>query len=157
MEKLSWEQIVANNKKEEPINKQSDARTEVGDGKLPNKYWVSTSSNFYVQGEGNFMDNAGDVLDVKDSGHTIEPPFATFAEAMAKAEEIIQSEIGPEPTNDGINSVMIEDRLSGKVFEGAWEAYKTKGLLPGYKYEFERSEDTGFTKSKMQEMGAEFK
>ena len=129
--------------------------TQIGDGKLPNAYWVSASNNFYICENGT-CNWADEKLKFKVTGKTI-AKFKTFAEALNYIDS--HSTVSEEPTEDKYNSYFIEDRLSGQIFEQAVYAYpKTKGMLKGgYRTEVENHTETAFTEKKMAEKGYQFR
>lgn len=85
----------------------------VGDGKLPNKFFV-TSSPYYHE-----IDQYGDydshILDGFEDSQTESKVFDTFEEAEAYYDDI-ELDI-----YDGIGQVMIEDRLTGIIKEKSLE------------------------------------
>jgi hypothetical protein len=120
--------------------------TEIGDGGTPNKYWVSTSKDFMA----NTMEEAGvlewaseiKALNWKVSNEGSEfGPYNTFKEAKAKYDELY-SELGSEPREDGFNTISIEDRVSGQVYDGGVIGYASRF---GYKFEIEEHDDTSYT------------
>jgi len=120
---------------------------QIGDGKTPNRYWVSSSNDFYISRKG-VMDWASEKLKFKNKGKTSKP-FKTYQEALDEANYIIDTEMKEHPEESGVNSVSITDRISGQVFEHTLEATKTKGLLKGWKVSHFENEDIGFTKKKL--------
>jgi hypothetical protein len=124
--------------------------TEIGDGGTPNKYWVSTTADFMVntKEDTSSLNWAMDTkaLDFKPSYKSeLFGPFMSFKEAKAKYDELF-SEIYPEPREDSFNTVTIEDRISGQVYEGGIIGYAGKF---GYKFEYEQMNDTKFTSQKL--------
>lgn len=120
---------------------------EIGDGKTPNRYWITTSNDFYINKKGS-NDWASEKLKFKVTVKTSKP-FLTYQEAHNEANRIIETEIGETPNEKGVNSVFIEDRISGQVFEYTLEAWKTKGLLKGWKVQPFQHEDLSFTRAKL--------
>ena len=113
---------------------QTTARKMVGDGKLPNKYWVSITDQWLTnkankdEKENNNYDWSGSVYNQELEAYECFGPFDTFAEAKAKADQLANEEIvSPEdeyekkyPGQKNYYSVQIEDRLTGTCYEGAW-------------------------------------
>ena len=83
----------------------SNYKNQIGDGKLPNKYWVfQYDQKFQRSGEDgciNPIENGG--LETKDS---LLGEFKTFKQALACVDDKAY-----------LPNVVIEDRLSGVVFE----------------------------------------
>jgi hypothetical protein len=121
--------------------------SQIGDGKTPNKYWVTTTNDFYIDKK-NHLDWASEKLKFKVSGKTSKP-HKTYQEALAEASHIIETEIGDNPETQGVNAVFIEDRISGQLFEHTLTAKRLKGLLKGWKIGRFESEDLEFTKKKL--------
>ena len=130
------------------------ARQMAGDGKFPNKYWVSASSDWSIAKPGELVSASEVYKDIQEA-YTIQGPFPTFAEAMQAAESLAQECV--EPTEDGYHSVRIEDRLSGQVYEGQYIEYTVqKGRYTMTKFEWEWYDDTRFTKQTMEAKGKVF-
>lgn len=121
--------------------------TQIGDGKIPNRYWVSTTNDFYIEKKGH-LDWASDKLKFKVSGKTSKP-YKTYQEALAEANHIIETQMKEHPDKEGINAVFIEDRISGQVFEHTLTAKRLKGLLKGWKVGRFEDEDLRFTREKL--------
>jgi len=129
-------------------------RPMIGDGKLPNKYWVSYHNDFLICDKGH-CDWASEKIKFKSEGTTIKKPFNTFKEALEYIDRNVF--INPEPKKEGVNTITIEDRLSGEVWEQFIYAYKRKdSLLKGYGFDTGTHEDTGFTKKEMEKRGVVF-
>jgi hypothetical protein len=99
------------------------ARKMVGDGKTPNRFWVSVSSDYaYIHKDEDgvsCIDYIGDI--VKDwekkysKGHMI-GMYNSFDEALRIAEDYFY--IGMKDGLDfTVNRITIEDRLHGEVYE----------------------------------------
>lgn len=122
---------------------------QIGDGKLPNYYWVSISSDYYYQ---NTCDDGTHVWDwasdrgEKCTGKTIKR-FKTFQEALNFAEQL---ELNEEFNTILVRCISIEDRLSGQVWERALYEHKEVRL------DEETMSDTRFTEEKMKEQGYNF-
>jgi hypothetical protein len=87
---------------------------QIGDGKTPNKYWVSVTSDYYIHDpkEGS-LDWASSVKGIKTAGKTLRQ-FDTYEEAKSYANSI---ELGSKVEGVEANTVSVEDRLSGQVYE----------------------------------------
>jgi hypothetical protein len=93
---------------------ESAASAQIGDGKAPNKYWVSVSSDYYVHDlKENMLDWASDVKGVKVDGKTLRQ-FDTYEEAKSYADSI---ELGGKVHGIEANTVSVEDRFTGQVYE----------------------------------------
>lgn len=138
--------------KRNPVRIQS----QIGDGKLPNKYWVSYSNAFYICKEGS-CDWADDSINYKVTGKTLPIAYKTFREALQKARELSE-EMTDKPEKSSINNIRIYDRLTGEVYENGIFAYPVDvGLLTGgFKVEIEERIDTGFTENEMTKRGVRF-
>lgn len=129
---------------------EESAKAMVGDGQEPNKYWVSVSSDYLVynpQVEG--FDWAGDVYPDHQvgKGETF-GPFDTFGEAMQKFEEEVNGLV--EPTEEGNHGAIIEDRISGVIYEGIYHETTTqKGRYSIPRFDFEYHDDTRYTREKL--------
>jgi len=131
-------------KKEKPM---------IGDGKLPNLYWVLWSNDFYIC-ENGLCDWASGKIKIKPKGGSA-GPFKTFKEALNYIERNIF--ISPEPTEEGPNSVFVEDRITGQIWEQSIYAYKKDTLMgPAYNFEIETVDDTKFTREYLEKKGLEF-
>ena len=137
---------------------EKSARAQVGDGKLPNKYWVCTSGEYYVN---RFADGvscsewAGEVYpDFKAEKGETYGPFDTFAEALAVYND--KRDYCAEPTvENALHSLVIEDRISGEVYQGIWTEYTKKAgryLIPSFQWS--DYDETKFTREKL---GADFR
>jgi hypothetical protein len=112
----------------------------IADGKLPNKYFVSISEDYYIYNEEENSLNwiSEQISSFKPKYLTIKS-FNTYREAKEYAYDIFDSEI-----NIKVNSVSVEDRLSGQVFEIAKVFYPTEAVIKE-----EMREDIEFTKQKL--------
>ena len=118
---------------------------QIGDGKLPNKYWVSVCDDFMYEHEPGSFDWDSDRTLSGVNSKTI-AMFMTYR----KAREFFDS-IPLEQLYDGIivKTKTIEDRLSGEVArEGLHEV---RHFISSF------SEDLKFTMKKLKEHGASFK
>lgn len=105
----------------------------IGDGKLPNLFWVCLSNDYLYHHSGNCLDWIGDLLKdgFKSVGITIKNPFETYEEAKRFCDGLY---LGMKYDKFILNRINIEDRLSGEVYE------KTKvfDLYSGdFQHEFE--------------------
>lgn len=98
------------------------AREEVGDGKRPNKFWLSVSSDYaYMhreKGEGSMIDYIGDIVEGWEKRYSkgrMVALFDNYREAINAAKRF---KVGQ---NNGetfvVNRVTVEDRLHGEVYE----------------------------------------
>jgi polygalacturonase len=122
----------------------------VGDGKLPNKYWVSAHNEYQVlkEEDGVSVSHAISEIDkeFKTKGGTL-AVFETFEEAVQYAEEI------PVGIDEEMRTVTIEDRLSGEVFSIETTEYEVHRK----EYAVEARRHTKFTEEKMREKGHSFR
>ena len=126
---------------------ESGAADLIGSGTLPNKYYVSHHGDFQVLRNGNELDWASEDEDLSSRvtfGNGGEDGvFDTFDAALEKAESVAE---GISEDADDLRSVIIEDHISGVIYEIILVAYPTKF---GYKFEVERWDDTRFTREKL--------
>jgi hypothetical protein len=138
--------------------KRKGYRFMIGDGKFPNKYWVSWANDFYICHDGS-CDWASDTQKFKVKGKTNPKAFDTFQKALEYIDDNLM--ISDVPKTDTVNVISVEDRLSGQIWEQAIYAYRKKnsGILAdeGWKFEIETNRDTSFTEEKMRERGEVFK
>ena len=93
---------------------ESDARTMVGDGQLPNKYFVSVSNDYNIMVTSGEMEGIeGYLKGFKSQGRTV-ARFDTYNEAKEFVDTIA---LGSKDANTTVIRVTIEDRLSGEVYE----------------------------------------
>lgn len=133
------------------MNIQESARKQIGDNKLPNKYWVSVSNDYgYYDSENNVVEWAGDFIKgFKSTGGTV-AVFKTYAEAKKYIAENFQ--LGMlDPVHGAINRIAIEDRLSGEVYEES----RTFNPITCHVSEDAREHVT-FTKKTMEARGVKF-
>ena len=87
---------------------------QMGDGKTPNKYWVSVSSDYYIHDvRENTLDWASDVKGIKTAEKMMKQ-FDNYEEAKGYADSI---ELGSKVDGVEANTVSVNDRLSGEVYE----------------------------------------
>ena len=135
---------------------ESGAADLIGSGTLPNKYYVSHHGDFQVLRtgtsgtpvpHGNELDWASEDEDLSSRvtfGNGGEDGvFDTFDAALEKAESVAE---GISEDADDLRSVIIEDHISGVIYEIILVAYPTKF---GYKFEVETRDDTRFTREKL--------
>ena len=141
------------------------ASRHVGDGKLPNLYYVSISTGYLTNKANaadpetaNCYDGANESYpDLPERSETF-GPFKTFEEAKGKADELGAECSDPSDNFDDYHSVTIEDRLSGQVYDGTWiETWKAHPRFPSVKHEWKWSDDTKYTRDEMKRCGVEFK
>lgn len=139
-------------------NAEKTAREQVGDGKLPNRYWVCIHSDWLEQSKEHEYESARDLHPDMPAGKESKTfgPYATFRGAIKKAEELIQQEIG-EPGLGDYQMVTIEDRISGTIWEGTYTVYKKQqGIYEILVFDFGRNDDSQYTRDEMAERGVEF-
>jgi hypothetical protein len=96
----------------------------VGDGKTPNCWWVTASTDFaYVHKSSDgftCLDHAEALMKehgIESKGFKeLEAVFSTLKEAAEYA-KILSQRMPEEPEKDGIHRITIEDRLCGEVME----------------------------------------
>lgn len=123
---------------------------QIDDGKLPNKYWVSIHEDYYIMTELGALEWISNYLkDFKPKGKTF-LPVTTYKYAREIADDYC---LGMEEDGIIVNTVTIEDRLSGQLYE------KSQSFSPSNKTKMheEEYEDTRFTETKMREKGYVFK
>jgi len=123
---------------------------EVGDGLLPNRYWVSISSNYYYfnnESGGFYWIGALELFPIK--GKTVKV-FPTYKMAKGWIENNLY--MGMVYEDIKVNCITIEDRLSGEIFS------QTKELLPddGALTERAQFEDLRFSIKMMADAGQNF-
>lgn len=141
------------------------ARVMVGDGKLPNHYFVSLIYDWYTNkgAEKNSFNWAGDVYKLPKPTLKQEIfEYNTFREALEKAEDLANE--CPSPEAVGCNTphgVMIEDRLTGVLYQGIWlevwyeKVYRGE-ILPDVRFHWEWQDDHRYTEETMKKRGVEF-
>ena len=127
---------------------------QIGDGKFPNKYWVSYTNDYYYYQDGVY-NWASEELEFEPDGKTVQKTYDTFTDALAKANEYIAKinqdlDYSVPPKKNQINTVFVEDRLSGEVFMAG--IYYRDGRVT-----YDQSIDTGYTQGRMKEGGYTFR
>jgi hypothetical protein len=119
--------------------------TQIGDGKLPNKYWVSVHNNFFYESKPGFWDWADERDGFKVEGNVV-GVFSTYAKARELFDSIPAGEVF-----DGVlvRGKTIEDRMSGEVAEET--GYEVNRL------EYMETVDLEFTKKEMAAKKVAFK
>ena len=122
---------------------------QIGDGKTPNRYWVSISEDYYI-----FNEEAGG-LDWISDHLKLKPKFATIEvfPSFRMAKGWVNNNLYPGMKYAGIkaNCITIEDRLSGQLFE--W----VKSFFPEIaSVEEEQFEDIRFTEEALKKRGLKF-
>jgi len=124
---------------------------QVGDGKLPNKYWVSICNDYYYfNKENDVWDWIGDLDLFESEGKTIKA-FTTFKGALNWIEENLY--LGMDYDGIKINTITIEDRLSGEVYSHIRHFNPEDGSIS----DDSPYTDTKFTSDEMKKRGVEFK
>jgi hypothetical protein len=135
---------------------------QIGDGKLPNLYWVSYTNDYYIcrrqRDGGMYCDWISGELGFNATSKTLQKIFKTFKEAMKKANELAEridedGDFGSQPKATEINYVTIEDRMSGQIYEIGVHYYPESRVD---RVEVFSDLDTCFTKQRMKELGAVF-
>ena len=126
--------------------KKKVSTVQIGDGKLPNKYWVSISEDYLYESEAHCWDWASDRggKDANPKGKTL-AVFSTYAKAREFFESI---PIGEDYEGVMVRSKTIEDRLSGEIAE---ETSRETTTL-----EADETENLEFTKKEMAKRGVKF-
>jgi hypothetical protein len=124
----------------------------IGSGKLPNKYYVTNSNDYYVMkkpGQLDWASEHGMIKKFKDFPEQMRA-FNTYDEAI----DYVQSlELPETPAENTMNSIFIEDHITGELFHYYILARPNK--LP-YNFSIESTEYIGFTKKTMEEAGYTF-
>jgi hypothetical protein len=102
--------------------RKTDYKNLIGDGKLPNLFWVSLSNDYsyshkekYKNGEMCCIDWIGDIIPTfKSKGKTFAKPFVFYVLAKAFCDGF---QLGERADGFIVNRINIEDRLSGQVYE----------------------------------------
>lgn len=149
--------VKINNKQhitKDGIVKRNPQKAQIGDDKLPNKYWVSVSNDFFICKNG-VCDWASESLNFKPKGKTLKM-FDTFIEALQYIDNnVFLSDVPKEDTDNFIN---IDDRISGEIWHSGIYVYdSSQGLIKSKKIEYETYRDTRFTEDEMRKRGYEFK
>lgn len=144
--------IANESAKRAPMKKLKENDTsKIGSGELPNKYYVTSITDFYVETTTGSLDWASDSGVIESTSNPL-GVFDTYAEAKKKAEEVVNS-FGEEPTEEGPNSVIIEDHVTGQVYQHGFVRYNSKY---GSRFKIEIFEDVDFTKEKIEQSGQTF-
>lgn len=116
-------------------------KNHIGDGKIPNRYWVFHYDEKFRKVKHEDFTELEVIKESSENGNSLIGEFKTFAEALTCVDNKAY-----------YPHVIIEDRLSGLVFESLAIVCECCG-----KEDYESSRDTGFTEKKLQEAGIEFK
>lgn len=126
-------------------------RAEVGDGNLPNRYWVSIADDYYICA----TDSDGAMCCDWKSEQLKTPVRAktprccpTFAMALGFARSL---PFGDEYKGVRILSIVIDDRISGMVWEKTRHFFSETGTVHD-----EENDDTKFTRETMRKRGVRF-
>ena len=113
----------------------------IGDGKLPNKYWVFQYDQKYkrVKQDDVGFEIVGITEDTSKDNHLI-GEYKTFKDALKAVDDKAY-----------LPNVVIEDRLSGQVFESQVIVCQECG-----KEEYESYQDIKYTKEAMEKKGLKF-
>ena len=135
--------------------RKNDAKM-IGDGKTPNKYWISIGEDYYVQREPGMLEWASEVKNLEPKGKTIAVSSKYKDAKKFLEDEFILSTIyaNDSPTSTEelsdiiVRNTTIEDRLSGEIYSYINEEFtKLKPL---------EQEDIHFTKESMEKKGLKF-
>ena len=118
-----------------------DYQKQIGDGKFPNKYWVFQYDQKYkrVRNEDGSISLEAISEDLSKNDHLL-GSFKTYQEALQCVDNKAY-----------LPNVVIEDRISGQVFEQMCIVCQDCG-----KEDFESFNDISFTKKKHEEKGLLF-
>ena len=124
----------------------------IGDGKLPNKYWVSIHNDYYYLNDGCY-DWVSDREKTRAKSKTLKV-FATYKQAKDYFDSLI---IGDCIDGIQIMGKNIEDRFTGQLCEEVF-VESTTCKCCGHTTENDTlyNEDLKFTKDKLREQGVEF-
>jgi len=127
-------------------------KQQIGDGNLPNKYWVRVS-NDYSYKTGNEINWIGDLIPTfKSKGFTIAKPFKTYQGAKAYCDSLV---LGAKISHNGkmyiVGRINIEDRLTGELYEYTTLFNPETGQSEDLEYE-----DYNFTQRAMENRGVKF-
>jgi len=118
----------------------------VGDGKLPNKYWVSAHNEYQVLKDGVSDGVSQTEKDFKIKGGTL-AVFDTFEEAEIYSRGI------PIGIESEMRALTIEDRISGEVYAIETLEYEVRRK----EYSLETRRSTDFTEKTMRKRGHTFR
>jgi hypothetical protein len=127
------------------------AQTHIGDSKLPNHYWISVSNDYY------YYNNEAEAFDwisdhkLFNTKSELIAVFDTYHEAREYINENLYLGMKYDD-NFTINSIFIEDRLSGEVFSHIRHYLPEEGVIND-DYE---NDDYKFTEETMTKRGAKF-
>lgn len=142
---------------------EQSAREKVGDGKLPNMYWVGVSNVFLtnIQNPGsNDYEASCDVFAYTHQAPNgnLWGPFSTYRDAHAFLDKLTDDMPWDNEYKEvQWNQVTIEDRLVGTIYEGIWrEYYDTDESDEEPEASWDIIDDTRMVEEIMRERGAEF-
>jgi len=139
------------------------ARKIVGDGKLPNKYFVVVSNHWLIvkkRGKYTFTVGSDELFEGKYKGESETfGPYDTYKEAWDKLNEEMIGFV--PPTENGYCSGYIDDRISGEIASCECVQFTKKFRNDIFKikiplFEFETRQDYQFTKDEMEKRGKVF-
>jgi uncharacterized protein (DUF1330 family) len=113
-------------------------KKHIGDGKLPNRYWVFHYDEKFTMNEDSELESTADITETKNS---LVGEFKTYKEALQCVD-----------TKTYLPHVVIEDRITGVVFESQVIVCSKCGHE-----EYDTIEDIRYTKESMEKKGIEFK
>lgn len=123
---------------------------DIGSGKLPNKYTVVGVGDFFIQTD-NGMEWIGDVDKEFDASANEDfGTFDTFPEALNELRNQADNFPDSVPTDGNINTLTIEDHITGIIYQYGFNAYPTKSRWnSGYVFELETYDDTKYTSERL--------
>ena len=126
-----------------------NATNKIGDGKLPNHYWVSIANDYaYYNPETQTQEWIGELKLFKSAGKIV-AVFDTYKAARAYAEDEIG--LGMVVDDIRVNQITIEDRISGEVYSNTYVFDAETAAIDNF-----INVDIGFTRSEMTKRGVKF-
>ncbi len=123
---------------------------DVGSGKEPNKYVVTGTGDFFVESGPGMEWASGEMPDFDTNTSEDFGTFDTYPEAIRELDRQAEGNFGSEPEEGKINTIFIEDHISGIIFQYGFSAYKEDTKWhKGYTFELEPWDDTKFTSDRL--------
>jgi len=122
---------------------------QIGDGKLPNKYWVSICNDYYYNNDGclDWISNTK----LFESKSKVIKVFTTYKNAVTFINEDLY--LGMTYDDIKVNCISIEDRFTGQLYE----QYRIFDAETATIDDYQINENTKFTVDAMTKLGATFK
>lgn len=122
----------------------------VGDGGHPNLFWVTATTGFkrmYREDDAVYIDYAGDLMEQEGIKSKSLPQFDAVFDDLDEALEYIDNHVftPEEPLPNHPNSVVIEDRQHGVIWERSLVAY-SRAKWGGWTFETETWDDTDWVR-----------